>query len=219
MHKYDASYYHHIDRFFGPDPEGDQKIFVKENPADPSTWQLTSADSLFLKLIQEAHEKNIRVILDIIFNHSGHNWDYEGNVVDPPYKPWPDYYNKGPWLDADGLSSSTSDPIPDTEVETGVWPEELQRNSCYSRAGKGSLSGEDIDDPHAEMRRTDFDGSFRDFNLDDFASKIVYVYLDVDDLDLAVGTYDMEIKATWNAVVSIDKSRTIKLRINESIHS
>jgi len=118
-------------------------------------------------LVIAAHEKNIRVILDIIFNHSGHNWNYEGNVVDPPYKPWPDYYNKGPWLDADGLSSSSSDPIPDTEDETGVWPEELQRNSCYSRAGKGSLSGENIDDPHAEMRRTDFDGSFRDFNLDD----------------------------------------------------
>lgn len=26
LHKYDASHYHHIDRFFGPDPEGDWEI-------------------------------------------------------------------------------------------------------------------------------------------------------------------------------------------------
>ncbi len=118
-------------------------------------------------LVIAAHEKKIRVILDVIFNHSGHNWDYEGGDVNPVYKPWPGYYEKGPWLDGNGQQVYIS---PITDEETGVWPVELQRDNCYTRAGKGSLSGEDIDNDHAEMKRTDFDGSFRDFNLDDPAT-------------------------------------------------
>ncbi len=116
-----------------------------------------------VELVQAAHACGIRVILDAVFNHSGHNWDYAGGIVDPPYRPWPAYYEKGPWLDGQGRPSQG----PVEERETGVWPRELQQDRCYTRAGKGSLSGEDIDDAHAEMRRTDFDGSFRDFNLDD----------------------------------------------------
>ena len=38
MHKYDATYYHHIDRNFGPNPTADLTQFANENPADPSTW-------------------------------------------------------------------------------------------------------------------------------------------------------------------------------------
>ena len=30
MHKYDATYYHHIDRNFGPNPSADIAQFVKE---------------------------------------------------------------------------------------------------------------------------------------------------------------------------------------------
>jgi len=114
-----------------------------------------------VELVIAAHERHIRLILDVIFNHSGHNWDYEDGVVDPKYKPWPDYYEKGFWLD--GIGNQVNE-IKDHE--TGVWPVELQAGSCYTRAGKGSLGGEDIDNDHAEMKRTDFDGSFRDFNFD-----------------------------------------------------
>ncbi|MBK7443039.1 MAG: hypothetical protein IPI65_16450 [Bacteroidetes bacterium] len=35
-----------------------------ENPIDPSTWQWTSADKLALKLIQECHKRNIKIIFD-----------------------------------------------------------------------------------------------------------------------------------------------------------
>jgi cyclomaltodextrinase len=100
LHKYDASYYHHIDRFFGPDPEGDQKIFIKENPADPGTWQLTSADSLFLKLIQEAHKKNIRVIIDGVFNHTGQEfWAFADIVKNQQNSEYKDWYDILSWDD------------------------------------------------------------------------------------------------------------------------
>lgn len=70
-HKYDASMYHHIDKNFGPHPSVDEQIWQKENPADPSTWQWTTADSLFLRLIQICHQNGIKVIIDGVFNHVG----------------------------------------------------------------------------------------------------------------------------------------------------
>jgi glycosidase len=111
-------------------------------------------------LVGAAHANGLRVILDIIFNHSGHNWDYVAGE-DPPFKPWPGFYEKGPWLDADGHPASNIGGDND-----GVFPTELQADFNYTRAGKGSLGAGDIDDPEAEHKRTDFDGSFRDFNYD-----------------------------------------------------
>lgn len=92
LHKYDASMYHHVDNNFGPDPEGDRKIWEKENPADPNTWQWTSADKLFLKLIEEAHARNIKIIIDGVFNHTGTTfWAFQDilkNQQNSPYKDW-----------------------------------------------------------------------------------------------------------------------------------
>ena len=50
LHKFDARNYRHIDVNFGPDPEGDIAIMSREDPWDPSTWQWTSADRMFLDL-------------------------------------------------------------------------------------------------------------------------------------------------------------------------
>ncbi len=72
-HKYDIAYYHHIEPTFGPDPKGDWKIIQSEIPDDPSTWKWTRADSLALLLIKEAHNRNIRIIFDGVFNHVGYN--------------------------------------------------------------------------------------------------------------------------------------------------
>jgi cyclomaltodextrinase len=71
LHKYDARSYHHIDVNFGPDPEGDKKIIAAEKPWDPSTWKWTSADKLFLKVIEEAHARGMKVVLDYSWNHTG----------------------------------------------------------------------------------------------------------------------------------------------------
>ena len=73
LHKYDGESYHHVDPNFGPDPEGDRQLILQENPLDPSTWQWTSADLLALKLIEEVHNRGIRIIFDGVFNHMGHN--------------------------------------------------------------------------------------------------------------------------------------------------
>src|SRR5204863_8378493 len=74
LHKYDGNSYHHIDPFFGPDPEGDLKLIAKENGSDPKTWQWTAADKLFLDLVRRCHERRIRVVIDGVFNHTGRDF-------------------------------------------------------------------------------------------------------------------------------------------------
>jgi cyclomaltodextrinase len=71
LHKYDARTYTHIDRNFGPDPDGDIELISREIPDDPGTWRWTGADRLFLKVIKEFHRRGIKVIMDYSWNHTG----------------------------------------------------------------------------------------------------------------------------------------------------
>ncbi len=92
LHKYDATMYHHIDNNFGPNPKLDIFTCRNEDPGNPQTWKWTSADSLFLKLISECHSRNIKVIIDGVFNHVGNTFwafkDVEENQQNSKYKNW-----------------------------------------------------------------------------------------------------------------------------------
>jgi glycosidase len=70
LHKYDAASMHHIDPHFGPDPAGDLAMMRRETE-DPTTWSWTSADSLFLRLLGDAHARDMRVVIDGVYNHTG----------------------------------------------------------------------------------------------------------------------------------------------------
>lgn len=92
LHKYDGTMFHHIDDNFGPDPAGDKKLMAAETPDDPSTWQWTAADKIFLKVVKECHCRGIRVIIDGVFNHVGLNFfafdDLKKNQQNSRYKTW-----------------------------------------------------------------------------------------------------------------------------------
>ena len=92
LHKYDARNYTHIDRNFGPDPKGDAAIMDSEIHDDPSSWKWTSADKLFLKVINEFHKRGIRVIMDYSWNHTGKAFwaldDIRRNSKDSKYADW-----------------------------------------------------------------------------------------------------------------------------------
>jgi cyclomaltodextrinase / maltogenic alpha-amylase / neopullulanase len=92
LHKYDGSTYHHIDINFGPDPEGDKKLIASETPDDPKTWKWTSADKLFLKLVREIHKRDMRIIIDGVFNHVGTQFwafrDLVKNQQNSRFKDW-----------------------------------------------------------------------------------------------------------------------------------
>ncbi len=92
LHKYDASSFHHVDPYFGPDPEGDMASMEEEDPLDPDTWTWTSADSLFLALIRQAHERGMRIVIDGVFNHTGRDFfafqDLREKGQDSPFAGW-----------------------------------------------------------------------------------------------------------------------------------
>lgn len=74
LHKYDPRNWRHIDRNFGPNPEGDVAVMEQETANDPTTWQWTEADKLFMKVIDEFHKRDIRVIMDFSWNHTGYDF-------------------------------------------------------------------------------------------------------------------------------------------------
>lgn len=93
LHKYDARNWRHIDRNFGPDPRRDVLTMASETPEDPASWQFTEADKLFLKVIEEFHKRNIKVILDYSWNHTGHTfWAWQDVVEKQRASPFADWY-------------------------------------------------------------------------------------------------------------------------------
>ncbi len=91
LHKYDCNTFHHVDPYFGPDPEGDLALIAKES-SNPRYWQWTSADKLFLKLLLEAKARDIRVVIDGVWNHTGRDFFAFTNIRKKfhksPYAHW-----------------------------------------------------------------------------------------------------------------------------------
>ena len=136
-------------------------------------------------LVRDAHARGLRIILDIIANHTGDNWGYvrarAGRAAacnEPPYRHLPELLRRprttrrlpvgaSRWRDehqqgATFAGSSTASRRP----HDAVFPARLRRPAAaYTRAGTGSLGDGEIDDPHAEHKRTDF-FALKDLALD-----------------------------------------------------
>lgn len=99
-HKYDGATYHHIDPNLGPDPIGDRKLIASEVGHDPATWHWTAADKLVLRLIAEVHARNMRIIFDGVFNHTGRNhWAFRDVVTRQQLSPYKDWFKIKSWND------------------------------------------------------------------------------------------------------------------------
>ncbi len=99
LHKYDATSFHHIDPHFGPDPEGDKRL-VEAETSDPATWVWTSADRLFLEVVDAFHERGIHVVLDGVFNHTGTRfWAFEDVRRNQQASPYAHWYEVAAWDD------------------------------------------------------------------------------------------------------------------------
>jgi glycosidase len=93
LHKYDGSTFHHIDVNFGPDPDGDRKLIGSEIPHNPSTWKWTEADKLFLILIEEVHNRGMKIIIDGVFNHTGVQfWAFQDILLKGEKSEYKDWY-------------------------------------------------------------------------------------------------------------------------------
>ncbi len=93
LHKYDASFYHHVDSTFGPNPEEDMKQIENEDPNDSSTWTWTSADLLFLELVEQVHQRGMKIIVDFSWNHTGIEfWAWKDIVQHQEQSKYADWY-------------------------------------------------------------------------------------------------------------------------------
>ncbi len=108
-HKYDTQDYLSVDPHFGvieDDVEGNDKYKVRTT----SKNNIEKSNELFKKLVDNFHEKDIKIIIDGVFNHCGsfHKWIDEKNLYnngimnneDSPYKKyfyWHGGFYEGWW--------------------------------------------------------------------------------------------------------------------------
>ncbi|HEX8252154.1 MAG TPA: alpha-amylase family glycosyl hydrolase, partial [Thermoanaerobaculia bacterium] len=117
-------------------------------------------------LVDDAHARQMYVMLDVIYNHSGNNFFYDRDghpEKELPYRPKSSgrYEIRG-WRDAAG--NSTNRQL--LNAGDGVWPADFQDLDWYTRAGRiGRWDPEEWENPahdDNEFRRGDF------FDLKDF---------------------------------------------------
>ena len=107
-HKYDIQDYDHIDPHFGKivDDEGEllppgskeNRLSTRYIRRVTSFNNLTASDELFAKVVEEAHKRGIRVILDGVFNHCGsfNKWMDRERIYENA-----DGYDKGAFISSD----------------------------------------------------------------------------------------------------------------------
>lgn len=97
-------------------------------------------------LIDEAHARDIFVILDVVLNHAGDVFEYvlsDGSQVAEA-----EFNNTGyaiNWRDEDGLGRLDWTEAPaNPPRDAAVWPTELRRNELFRRKGRGGELGGDF---------------------------------------------------------------------------
>ena len=107
-------------------------------------------------LIDDAHDRGMVVVLDVVIDHTGNNWFYGPDLTGIPENSLPyryaPPYSFGPWR------SGAGEPTPAIQTrEDGCWPKEFQRLEAYNRCGSiMNWNSPDPMDPNAEFRRGDF---------------------------------------------------------------
>ncbi len=96
-HKYDATNYVHIDKYFGLNGNDDE-LMAREDLLDPSTWRWTDSDKRFLDFLNAAHERHFRVIIDGVFNHVGtHHPAYQDLIQNGQASRFADWFDVHSW--------------------------------------------------------------------------------------------------------------------------
>jgi glycosidase len=102
----------------------------------------TNADNELRALVDAAHEAGLYVIFDIVLNHVGDVYAYNGNSTAA--------YSSGPmpvqWRDATGAAQAgwpDVGALANPPLDAVVWPAELQKNQYFRRQGTPDPSGDD----------------------------------------------------------------------------
>jgi glycosidase len=130
-HGYGFQDFIQIEPRFASDPEA-----ARRNPL--------LAEQELERLIDEAHARGIYIVFDVVLNHAGNVFEYEGLGDTAPFRDHP-YPIR--WRDENGGPSFSdfSQAPANLSREAAVWPKELQRNEVFRRQGKGGEEGGDFE--------------------------------------------------------------------------
>ncbi|MEX0931841.1 MAG: alpha-amylase family glycosyl hydrolase [Candidatus Paceibacterota bacterium] len=81
----------------------------------------------FKDLVDSAHKLDMRIVLDIVINHTADNWGYENDMY-PAFDQNGTRFPFGYWRSKHSLPE-------EFDGDDAVWPLELQDPDCYSRRG------------------------------------------------------------------------------------
>jgi glycosidase len=94
------------------------------------------------ELVDAAHARGLYVVFDVVLNHAGNVFDYDGFGATAPFREAP-YAIR--WRDERGRPAfadfAASDSLPG---DAAVWPVELQRNTLFRRQGEGGEAAGDF---------------------------------------------------------------------------
>src|SRR5262249_27590399 len=114
--------------------------FLRANPRFATN--AAAADDELRALVDAAHKAGLYVIFDIVLNHTGDVFAYNGKS-EAPFSPSPLAIQ---WRDDSGISEiawTDVTAISNLPVDGVVWPAELQSNAFFRRQGNPSTSGPD----------------------------------------------------------------------------
>ncbi len=104
------------------------------NPEDSAT-----AEAELIELIDAAHARGIYIIMDIVLNHTGSLFNYEGAMETRSWRH--DGHYTVYWRKQDGTPvGNWTDPsaVADPHQDELIWPRELQRNDYFRRKGENT---------------------------------------------------------------------------------
>lgn len=110
------------------------------------------ADDELRSLVDAAHEAGLYVIFDIVLNHTGDVFAYDG-AAEAPFSATA---RSVQWRGADGKpipGAGDIAAIPHPSVDALVWPVELQKNDYFRRQGKPDPNGKDTVGDFASLKQ------------------------------------------------------------------
>ena len=116
-----------------------------------------SADDELRALVDDAHQHGLFVIFDIVLNHVGNVFAYQGGADQAAFAPAPIPVE---WRDANGIANpawTAVETVPIKPPDALVWPIELQLNAYFRRQGNPAPGGDDTIGDFASLKqmRTD----------------------------------------------------------------
>ena len=124
------------------------------------------ADKEFRDLVDEAHGQGMYIILDIVLNHVGDLFNYEGMRDAAPwndYREYSIYWRNDKGEAQDGWTDIGS--IPDLPRDAGIWPKDFQRNDFFRRRGTYDNSPDPTRGDFSRMKELVTEYLIRDANI------------------------------------------------------